>query len=89
MTTRENPLKRSLMGMQDHQATAVVQPFVAKVATGSAPSRQGKRPVSGYFEPAAVRQLKMLSIERDASVQELLGEALNDLFRKYGKSAIA
>jgi hypothetical protein len=34
------------------------------------------------------RQLKQIGLERDMSVQDLLKEALNDLFTKHGPSAI-
>ena len=35
------------------------------------------------------RQLKQLALEEDSSIQDLLREALNDLFRKRGRSPIA
>jgi len=38
---------------------------------------------------AAKKQLAMLAIEEDTTQQELLTEALNDLFRKRGKPPIA
>jgi hypothetical protein len=57
--------------------------------TTVAPSRQGQVPVTAHFPPAVRKQLKMLAVERDATVQNLLAEALNDLFAKYGKPEIA
>jgi hypothetical protein len=53
------------------------------------PSRVGKKTIAGHFDPAVSRQLRRLALEEDSSVQELLREALNDLFRKKGKSPIA
>jgi hypothetical protein len=44
--------------------------------------------VSAYLEPTAAKQLRLLSAEADRSTQSLVEEALNDLFRKYGKSAL-
>ena len=41
------------------------------------------------FRFAAARQLKHLAVERDATIQALLAEALNDLFRKHGRLPIA
>jgi hypothetical protein len=55
----------------------------------TAPSREGKKVVAGYFDPAVSRQLKQLALEENSSLQDLLREAINDLFRKRGKSAIA
>lgn len=41
------------------------------------------------LNPAAWKQLKLLAIERDHTAHDLLLEAVNDLFAKYGKSKIA
>lgn len=53
------------------------------------PSRQGKKAITGYFDPAVSKQLKRLALEQDKTVQELLGEGLNELFTKYGENPIA
>ena len=53
------------------------------------PDREGKRLIGGYFEMAVSQQLKILSAERNTNHQELLREAINDLFQKHGKSRIA
>ena len=54
-----------------------------------APSREGKKAVSGYFDPGVSKQLKLICLEQDTNLQALLKEALNDLFVKHGKSPIA
>jgi hypothetical protein len=48
-------------------------------------SRAGTKQVSGHFPEEVSWQLRQLGLEQRTSVQELLGEALNDLFQKYGK----
>ena len=54
------------------------------------PSRAGKKALIGYFDPEVSKQLKQLALDYDRdSVQELLREALNDLFQKYKKPTIA
>ena len=53
------------------------------------PSRQGKKMISGHFNKDVHRQLKMLAIERDTSIQNLLSEALNALFERNNKPPIA
>ena len=53
------------------------------------PSRQGKKTVAGHFDPAVSRQLRQIALAEESSVQELLKEALNDLFVKRGKPPIA
>lgn len=58
------------------------------------PDRAGKTNVTGYFDRPVKWELQDLATERSralgrkVTVQELLGEALNDLFKKYGKAEI-
>ena len=54
-----------------------------------APSRQGKKAVTGYYDPAVRQQLAILAAEEQRSQNDLIAEALNLLFRNYGKSPIA
>lgn len=54
-----------------------------------APSRAGKKPITGFFDPEVSRQIKKVALEKDKTMQELLQEALNDLFRKYDLPPIA
>ncbi len=53
------------------------------------PSRQGKKALTGYFYPEVLKQLKVMAAAEDTTIQALLAEALNDLFKKYGKPHIA
>jgi hypothetical protein len=53
------------------------------------PSRQGKKTIAGHFDPAVSRQLREIALAEDSSVQELLREALNDLFIKRRRPPIA
>jgi hypothetical protein len=54
------------------------------------PGRATKTNVTGYFDKAVKIQLKTIGLETgDRTIQELLAEALNDLFAKYGKPEIA
>lgn len=52
-------------------------------------ARQGRRQIGGYFEPKVLKMLKRLAVERDATHQVLLAEALNDLFEKHGLERVA
>jgi len=54
-----------------------------------AATRAGKKKVTAALNPAAHKQLKGLAVERDATTEALLSEAINDLFTKYGKPSIA
>ena len=53
------------------------------------PSRMGKKALTAYFEPEVLKQLKLLAAKEDKTIQSLLGEAINELFKKYGKPHIA
>ncbi|WP_168163549.1 ribbon-helix-helix domain-containing protein [Calothrix sp. 336/3] len=39
------------------------------------PSRVGKKAITGFFDPAVSRQLKIIGWEKDKSVQAMLAEA--------------
>jgi hypothetical protein len=41
--------------------------------------------VAAHFPEEVAWQLRELAVEQRGTVQDLLGEALNDLFQKYGK----
>ena len=51
--------------------------------------RLGKTQIGAHFDKNVKKQFAMLGIELDKSHQELLTEALNDLFKKYSKPTIA
>ena len=45
--------------------------------------------IGGHFPPDVLKQLRMIAAEEDTTNQALLAEALNLLFKKKGKEAIA
>ncbi len=74
------------------------QPAAAPEPEASAPvasrpyraaTREGKKMIAAPVDPAAHRQLKMLSAETGEKAEALIREALRDLFTKYGKPPIA
>src|SRR5947209_8605542 len=54
-----------------------------------AATRAGKKKTTAPLSGDAHRQLKTLAVEQGGTVEGLLIEAINDLFRKYGKPPIA
>lgn len=54
-------------------------------AAARAASRTGTKQVAAHFPEEVAWQLRELAVSERTTVQELLGEALNDLFQKYGK----
>jgi len=53
------------------------------------PSRDNRRFVGGHFDPAVGKQLRMIAVEDDTTVQALLEEAIDLLFVKKGRQKIA
>jgi hypothetical protein len=61
-----------------------------KAATTPKPrTRTGTKQVAGHFPAEVAWQLRELAVDQRSTVQELLAEALNDLFQKYGKPELA
>ena len=53
-----------------------------------AATRTGKKKATATLSNEAHRQLKLLAVDH-GGVEALLTEAINDLFRKYGKQPLA
>lgn len=56
---------------------------------GRPPSRQGAVQIAAFFPEDVRAQLKVVAAEQRRDVQDLLAEALNLIFVKYGKPEIA
>lgn len=67
------------------EARPAEEPRSYQVRTG----REGKSNITGYFPPEVKKQLRLLAAEQDTTIQNLLAEALNDLFAKNGKPELA
>ena len=70
------------------RSTVVGDPPVDSQQYRPRPGRKGKSNVTGYFAPEVKKQLRLLAAEQDTTIQNLLAEALNDLFAKNGKPEI-
>ena len=85
------PKKTSLSDALAHAAHGSKSAKLEKNATpagarpGSAkPYRVGRVNVTGYFDPAVKQSIRLIQAKHpDRTLQELLAEALNDLFAKY------
>jgi len=55
------------------------------VAEQTPKARDGKTMVAGYFSPQMAKAVKLLAVERDTTVQALIGEGLDAILHKYGK----
>jgi len=54
-----------------------------------AASRVGKRLVTAYVDPMALKQLQLISVEEETTIQALLIEGLNAVFTARGRTRIA
>lgn len=72
------------------QGRAATIPAVANTATGAAtaPSRQGKKAMTGYFSPEMSFAMHMTSRKNGMSLQDAMAEAFNDWLRKMGESPV-
>ncbi len=61
----------------------------AEAAFAVPPSRQGKKAIAAYFDPAVRKQLALLAVQEERTQADLLAEAINLLFEKYGQPPIA
>ena len=57
----------------------------AAPAYRTAQTRTDTRQVSGHFKADVAQTLKLIAVEQDRDIQEILAEALNMVFERYGK----
>ena len=74
----------------DNTSSTMAPAPVAAEISSKAPqgSRQGTKLIGGHFLPEVSTQLRIRAAEEGTTVQKLLGEALDDLFVKKGRSRI-
>src|SRR5262245_9733441 len=51
----------------------------------TAQTRVDTRQVSGHFKSEVAQTLRLIAVEQDRDIQEILAEALNMVFARYGK----
>lgn len=89
--TKTNKLRQAMLHVQGR--TEETEPPVAATSAPKkrppAQTRIGKRAISGFVTREAYLQLHHIGLDKDCSIQDLVVEALNDLLRKYDKSAVA
>jgi len=58
-------------------------PAIGRPGGYKAPSREGKTPITAYLSPEFKSSLRLIQAKRGGTVQDLIAEALNDLFAKH------
>ncbi len=90
MASKAADIQAQLERVQGRSAASPA--VVPKAATGGskemAGSREGKAHIGAYLNPGFRKSLRMVQAQTDHDLQELLAEALNDLFRKYNVPVI-
>jgi len=97
---KPNPLMAGLQqfdrkGAAPPPAPAASAPVAANAPAPSTPraiktrSREGAVQIAAFFPEEVRAQLKVLAAEQRREVQDLMAEALNLIFVKYGKAEIA
>ena len=49
------------------------------------PSRRGLKALTVWVDPAIHQQLRMMALEQNRPAEDMLREAVADLFQKYGR----
>lgn len=90
--------KGSLLSLRDRDpapSSVASEPEGKKAAqisgttTGQiAPSRQGKKAMTGYFSPEMSFAMHMTARKNGMSLQDAMAEAFNDWLRKMGESPV-
>jgi hypothetical protein len=84
--------KRKTIDLTAISAAAVQQPDPVQLATArpitetpkrAGGSRAGRVPIGGHFPAEKRRQLKMQAVQQNRTVEDLLGEAIDDVLEKY------
>jgi len=98
---KKTNLAAALASTKDKDAPSVAAPAPAVAAPtpvpkpGRAPSRAGQTNVSGWFDMPVKHTLEELRLARQkqlgrrVTIQEIMGEAFNDIFKKYGFPEVA
>jgi hypothetical protein len=91
-----NRFQSGLRKLKEEVGSAPPSPLTAvdsaerdRVKTPVPPTREGKKVISGYFEPSVKRQFAQIALNEDLSHQQMLAEALNLLFQSRGLPQIA
>ena len=91
--------KGSLLSLRDRDpapSPVVTEPEARKAApiassnsrSPVAPSRQGKKAMTGYFSPEMSFAMHMTARKHGMSLQDAMAEAFNDWLRKMGESPV-
>jgi hypothetical protein len=82
---KTNPLEKSLRDKAKSRKAAAAEVVAKKSAP--AVSREGRVLIAGHFERYVLTALKHIAADDGATMQNIVGEALNDFLIKRGSEA--
>lgn len=83
MAGKTNALQAALASTAANKKARNAAPEPMPQAPARAPGRAGKKNISAWLDPAYDRSLMMVRAVSGKKAQDLIAEALNDLFAKY------
>jgi hypothetical protein len=92
MSTKANltELLAETGGSARHRKPVIRQPAAAPSTTApDQKGREGTSPITVHFPKQVRDQLKILAVQNNTTVHNLVAEAFNDMFAKHGKPEIA
>lgn len=75
--------------LKPQETTTEVEPTSEPVENKVRPSRKDKRHIGGYFTADVYKQLKIIGVEKDMTMQDMMAEAFNAFFKINDKPPIA
>ena len=75
--------------LKPQETTTEVEPTPKPTGTNVRPSRRDKRHIGGYFSADVYKQLKLIGVERDMTMQDMMAESFNAFFKINDKPPIA
>ncbi|MGP0566710.1 MULTISPECIES: ribbon-helix-helix domain-containing protein [unclassified Nitrospina] len=83
----QDALLKSANGLTNEEAAIVVEPERQEVPeprpVRAKVAKTGKVNVTGYFDPEVKSSLRLIQAKTGKTIQDILAEALNDVFAKY------
>ena len=79
--------KGSLLSLRDRDS-AISSAVATSDSKPVAPSRQGKKAMTGYFSPEMSFAMHMTARKHGMSLQDAMADAFNDWLRKMGESPV-
>lgn len=91
MSKRPNLAAIAAAAGSTRRAPELMAPGTPSETSGSTKprTRVGTKQIAAHFPEDVAWQLRALAVDRKTTVQNLMAEALNDLFAKYGKPEVA